>query len=389
MNLPPRGPSPDDEQRLPAARRRQADRSLFGPLSVDERSQALERVVGRAAPNVDFFLYSLFAGAVIGLGLFADSPYLLVLGVLIAPLMAPAVGVALGVSLGSTRHFARSLIGLLIGCVLVFLAGWLAGLGAAGTREPLALAHLHAQFQWAALLALAAAAALTTATLIRDQNAELPSMVVVYGLYVPLASAGFGLASGVEGLWPAGLVVFLIHLAWISLFGAITLLVSGFRPPTLFGYSIGATLLLAGLVAFIGFTGAGAVFGARIGLPTLTPSNTPTATWTPTPTVTLTPSQTPTASRTPTASPSRTPSPSPTPVIAIINVEDGSGAFLREEPAGQAVTTLLNGTVVHMLPEAPASAGGQLWLHIYVPALDRSGWILEGLLATATPQATP
>jgi uncharacterized membrane protein len=234
MNLPPRR-TPDDDQRLPAARRRQADRSLFGPLNVDERSQALERVISRSAPNVDFFLYSLFAGAVIGLGLLMDSPYLLVLGVLIAPLMAPAVGVALGVSLGSPRHFGRSLVGLLLGSVLVFLAGWLAGQGATNTTQQLALAHLHTQFQWPALLALAAASSLATATLIRDQSPELPSLVLAYGLYVPLAAAGFGLASGVPGLWPAGAVIFFIHLAWATLFGAITLVVIGFRPPTQIG----------------------------------------------------------------------------------------------------------------------------------------------------------
>ncbi|MGH2583046.1 MAG: hypothetical protein ACRDFQ_09155, partial [Anaerolineales bacterium] len=91
----------------------------------------------------------------------------------------------------------------------------------------------------------------------------------------------------------------------------------------------------------------------------------------------------PTRTRTPT--PSLTPSPSPTPIIAVINAEDGSGAFLRAEPAGLATTSLLNGTVIHVLPEPPQSAGGQLWVHVYVPARDEFGWILDGLQATLTP----
>jgi hypothetical protein len=49
MTLPPLDP-PNDETQLPAARRRQQDRSLFGPLTTDERSRALEEVVTRAAP---------------------------------------------------------------------------------------------------------------------------------------------------------------------------------------------------------------------------------------------------------------------------------------------------------------------------------------------------
>jgi hypothetical protein len=76
-------------------------------------------------------------------------------------------------------------------------------------------------------------------------------------------------------------------------------------------------------------------------------------------------------------------------VIAIIDVEEGSGAFLRITPAGQAVTTLLNGTVVHLLPEPVVEAGGQLWVHIFVPAIGRDGWVLQALAVTATPQASP
>jgi hypothetical protein len=246
---------------------------------------------------------------------------------------------------------------------------------------------MHTQFQWAALLALGVAGALTAATLIRDQGAELPSLVLAYGIYVPLAAAGFGMSAGAPGLWPAGLVVFIIHLAWATLCGAITLLVIGFRPPTMLGYSFSGALVLAGLLLFIGFTGAGAVFVARIGLPTLTPSSTPSPTATATPSLTPTPSPTTSPTRTPSPSPSQTPSPTPAPIIAIIDVEDGTGAFLRDAPAGEAITTLLNGTVVHMLPEAAAEAGGQLWVHVFVPALNRDGWILQPLVLTATPSS--
>ncbi|MEX1246864.1 MAG: DUF389 domain-containing protein [Anaerolineales bacterium] len=384
MNLPPLDTLPDDPQ-LPAARRRHAERSLFGPLSVDERSQALEQVVSRAAPDVDFFLYSLFAGAVLGLGFLFDSPYLLILGALIAPLLAPAVGAALGVSLGAPRHFGRSMVGLLIGCVLVLAAGYLAGLAASSSPRVLTLVHMHAQFYWLALITMAIAGMLTTSTLIRDQNAELPSLLLSYGLFTPLAAAGFGLGSGLPHLWPDGLVVFGIHLAVAVLCGAGALLVAGFRPPTVFGYSMGAVVLLIGALVFVGFTGAGAVFGAHIGLATLTPSSTPTPSQTATASFTATPSPSATATRTSPPTPTQTLTPTPAPIVAIIDVEDGSGAVIRDSPAGQAFTTALNGTVVHILPEAAVEAGGQLWLHIYIPILDKDGWLLQRLVATATP----
>src|SRR3970282_1308144 len=107
--------TPDDPDRLPPARRRRAHR-LLAPVEVDERAAFLATVAHRASPSFDFFLFSLLAGAIFGVGLIFDSPALLVLGAIFSPLMAPAVGLALGTVIGSVRFFFRSLVGLLIGC---------------------------------------------------------------------------------------------------------------------------------------------------------------------------------------------------------------------------------------------------------------------------------
>jgi hypothetical protein len=388
MTIPANQTQRDDDPQLPAARRRHAERGLFGPLTVDERSQALEGVVRRAAPNVDFFLYSFFAGAVIGLALLIDSPYLILLGAFIAPIMTPVVGVALGVALGSARHFSRSILAWLLSAILVFVTGWLAGQAAQnGASTDFVQVHEFTQFQWPALLLLGLAGSLTAASLIRSgQNPEVPSFLLTIGLFAPLSASAFGLGSGLPFLWPDGLVVFAIYLAWATLCGAVTLAILGFKPPTPFGYSLGAAIFLAGILVFVGFTGAGAIIGARIGLPTLTPSATlpPTGTSTASRTPSPSPSRTPTKTRTPT--PSQTLTTTPAPVIAIIDADDGTGVFVRTEPAGEGITSLLNGTVVHLLDEPPVEAGGVLWLHIYMPNSDEFGWILSGLLSTATPQ---
>jgi uncharacterized membrane protein len=390
MNTPPNHTQSDNDPQLPAARRRHAERSLFGPLTVDERSQVLESVVRRAAPNADFFLFLFFAGTVFGLAILLDSPFLILLGAFIAPLMTPAVGAALGVALGSPRHFSRSLVALLIGALLVFATGWLAGLGAQyNPSGAFTQAHIYAQFQWTALILLTLAGALIAIFSIRDgQSLELPSFLLNVCLFAPLSAAGFGLSSGVPFLWPAGLVVFAIYLAWATLSATITLAIVGFRPPTPFGYSLGAAVLLAGVIVFIGFTGAGAVLGARVGLPTLTPSATLPPTLTLTASLTASPSPSATATRTRTATPSQTPSPTPAPIVAVIDSDEGTGVFVRSEPAGEGITTLLNGTVIHVLSEPPVEAGGTLWIRIYIPQLDEFGWVRQRLVATATPQST-
>lgn len=385
MTLPPNQTQPEDDPQLPAARRRHARRSLFGPLGVDERSLALEAMARRTTASFDFFLYSLLAGGVISLGILFGSPLLLVLGALLAPLMAPAVGIALGTALGSSKHFGRNLSALLLAGAFVFATGAVAGVFNTAEPQTNGVAGLHALLSWTGLLAMAAAGALTAASLIREQNTSAASLLLSYGLYVPLAVAGFGLSSGHLHLWPHGLVVFAIHLAVATLSGAGALAAIGFRPPAWYGYSFSAAVALAGVLLFIGFTGAGAALGARIGLPTLTPSPTLTASVTPTPSITPTPQPSATPSRTPTRTPTLTPSPTATPQLAVINAQ-GSGAFIREEPAGMAITTILNGQVVELLPDPPQEAGGQLWLHVRLLGRDLSGWILQNLLATTTPQ---
>lgn len=387
MNLPPSDALPNNDPKLPPARRRRAQRRLFGPLNRDERSRTLEDVALRAAPSFDFFLFSLVAGAVIGLAFLLDAPYLVLLGAFLAPVMAPAVGVALGTAMGSRSHFARSLIGMLLGSLLVFGAGF--ALGIASQSWSLGQgqqAHLYTQLHWPALAVMSIAGALTAATLISDEHdPAAPSLILAVGLLAPLSAAGYGLGGGYEHLWPDGFVIYALHLAVATLSGATALAVMGFRPNSPFGYSYGAAIALIGILLAIGLGGAGAVFGARLGLPTATPTITPTLTMTPTA------STTPTATRTPSAtpSPSFTPSPShtatPTPQLAIIAAEGGSGVFLRDEPGGLAFTSLLNGTLVQLLPEAPQSAGGQLWLHIYLPERDLDGWVLEGFMVTTTP----
>ena len=391
METPPAEIQPDDPKQLPPARSRRARRRLITALTSDERVAYLEEVTRRARPSFDFFLFSLLSGAILTVGLLFDSPHLLVLGALLAPLMAPVVGVSLGAALGSAASFGRGLGGLLIGGFLVILVGALGGF-ASQLWEPYqySQALIHARFSPAAFILVGIGAPLTCATLVRERfNPAISSVAIAYALYAPLAAAGFGLGSGVDFLWPDGLVVFAIHLALATLLGAGTLAVMGFRPYTLFGYSLGVAVLLAGILLAIGAIGAGTVFLTKAGLPTQSP--TPTLTLTSTPTSTPTPvpptdTLTPTLTLTPTNTLTQTPLPSPTPVLARIQVAGGLGAILRAEPAGPPLTSLINGTLVQILPDQPVNINGSVWVKVLVLESGLEGWILSALLETATPQ---
>ncbi len=378
---------PDDPDQLPPARRRRAKR-LLAPLDTDQRADFLDEVAHRASPSFDFFLFSLVAGVVFGIGLLLDTPALLVLGALLAPLMAPVVGIGLGTVIGSVRFFLRSLVGLAIGSLLVFGAGFGTGLITNYWSPPsLNQATYYAQLSWANFVLLALGACFTAAAMLdKKYTPALPSVALAYTLYIPLTIAGFGLSSGEPHLWPDGLVVFLIYLAWSALFGAMTLAILGLRPLTLFGYTLGGVVAILMIILLIGLGGASVVISEQVALPT----QTPTITYTITPTVTKTPTSipptatlTPTLTTTPTATATETALPTPTPMYALVQTEDGSGALLRAEPNGTVLGSYVDGTLMLVLP-ATIDLDGVIWVNVVAPD-QKEGWIVQTLLATATP----
>lgn len=388
--------TPDDPERLPPARRRRA-RRLLAPVDTDERAAFLSRVAHRASPNFDFFLFSVIAGVVMSASWILNESPLAILGVLLAPFMAPVLGLALATVIGSLRFFFRSLLGLLIGGLFIFLQGVLAGY-VARPWFPLThdLALQHTQISWSSLLLTSVGAILAAAGMVRsDRSARLPSVALVYGLYLPLSASGFGLGGGIAGLWPDGIGVFAISLAWSILVGAFTLAILGFRPLTLFGYTLSGVFVLFGIVLIIGISGVGAAFDGQISLPTNVPSlETKTSTLPPPPTATATlmpPTSPATLTETPrpTATVTSTITPSPTPVLAFVSAGESGGAHLRAEPGFQAASLALlpNGALLQVLSDEVVQEGGGAWVHVRT-STGQEGWILQVLLVTATPAPT-
>jgi uncharacterized protein YgiM (DUF1202 family) len=183
--------------------------------------------------------------------------------------------------------------------------------------------------------------------------------------------------------------VFLVHLTWITLLGTVVLAFLGFRPLTLFGYTLGTTITLIGLVLAIGLSLYGTAEQTKVALPTGVPSETPTITITDTITETvetptappiLTPSSTDTLE--PTMTDTVTFTPAPTQVWALIN--SATGANMRSDPKADAqiLTVIDNGALVEVLSETVADKT-VVWVHIRYKNVE--GWIWQSLLTTATP----
>ncbi|HKI54289.1 MAG TPA: DUF389 domain-containing protein [Anaerolineales bacterium] len=395
------------------ARRRRAKRRAYFPTDEAGRAALFTHLAKRAFPSYELFIFALVAGAIMALGFFLDSQGLLIFGVLVAPILTAWIGMSLGIVAGAGRLFLQTFIALLISSVLIFISGVISGFATNIFPQPRTFneAFIHSRLWAPDFFVLTVGAVLITLSFVRsEQRPYLPSALVAYYFFLPICAAGFGLGSGVEGLWPQGLMVFLIHFAWATFFCIVTLFFLRFYPTSLGGISFtGLTLIL--LLAWLGLsTGALDWIQRQAGLPTpepvlvpqatstlaLVPTITPTSTLPPVTAVIGVPTLTPTRTATPrpvtiepTQSPTSTITAEPTPIIGLIRASEGGGAFIREKPGGKVLATLGNGSTVTIVPDDLQEVNNVVWVHVFTIVNDVrvEGWMIQSVLVTATPIA--
>src|SRR6185503_9456330 len=85
------------------ARRRRAQRRAYFPTDEDGRAALFEHLAHRAFPSYELFVFSLVAGAIIGLGYFLNAQAVLIFGILVAPLLTAWIGTTLSIVAGAPR----------------------------------------------------------------------------------------------------------------------------------------------------------------------------------------------------------------------------------------------------------------------------------------------
>lgn len=397
MTLPASEPIPPvEEPGVKFPRRRRAARPHR--LELEEERSRLGSLASLLAPSIDYYFGFFLAGLLAGVAMLIDAPALYLLAVLFAPFLGPVFGLPFSGLLGSIKFLLRSFAHLIGGGIIVFamgvLAGWIAANMAEGSHFN--QTHLHSVFSWPDLFVLVVGAGFTTYLLVRSprQKPLVANIAVAYELALPLAVSGFYLSNTALGSWTAALVVFGVHLTIAVLVSGIMLLVLGMRPVRFFGYALTITFIVLGIAA--------AIFAAGQGQapPSPTPIETPTAptagatsTLSPELSSTPQPAQTsgavaPLSTATSTIEPSITPTATvtfaPTPVWAKIDAPSGGGAFIRVEPDGKIITSLLNGSPVTIISEPLRAQNGAIWVQVRTET-GVEGWVLQSLLATATP----
>jgi hypothetical protein len=411
------------------------------PTDAEGQAALIYDLSRRAYPSIELFVFSLTCGAILGLGFLLDSQAVLLLGILITPLMTPWVGFLLALLTGSIRFLFETLMALFVSAVIVFVGGLLTGF-AARLFLPMTLDNvfIHARLWWPELAVLAVGAITLVASFARsEQKPFLPSVIIAYAFYLPINAGGFGLGSGIVGIWPQGILVFLVHFALASALGLLTLFIIKLRPTTSgVIFSVISFLLFIAILVFLMASGlpsptqlisATSTSTATLTVeptqtPSLTPSPTATTTSSPTSSRTPTPSTTPTEGTvtitttttitstatqtetatatltltisptafTPTTTVSVTPSatftitPTPQLTSGIIQASEGGGANLRQTPNGKYLMTLDNGTVVEIYPDFK-QVNGVAWIHVAVTRNGQrvEGWLLESVVSYSTP----
>lgn len=371
-----------------SAKERQYLRKVFPSLKENERTQFLNSLIKNASPSVDFYLSGLVSAILLALGYFLDAPYILLFAIIFVPQVSPFIGISLGTVLGTKRVFFNNLASSLIVASLIFLLNAISGLVAKIINLGDArMAHLFSQFSIPAFVAMAICAIWFTRGFATEKIQSVPAIGIGMLLFLPLAGAGFGFGSGDYTLLVNGLTLFGLLFSILLIFASVMLLILGFRPESMFGYSIWGTIGLFFVIMLILMASSGAVVVGHATLPTFTPA--PTFTATPMPTRTPTPiPPTPTSTITPTptlapptSTPTITPTPTNMPILAVI-VAGENGIFLRNAPSGTVIAYLYDGDEVVILPDAPQEVDGYEWLKIEASGLGVDGWVVRDFVFT-------
>lgn len=389
----------DESTPLSRARQRRGQR-LHQSENQNEQRPRQEALVHQLTASYDFFLLSLLSGLILAASLAVQSRALLFLGILLAPFLGPVIGLGLFTVTGSARFLLQSILSLLISGLFIFGFGALAGaLTPLLPFEPSAPITEWNQLQLVNFLLVAVGAGVSVYRLVRmpRQKPLIASAAMAYGLLPPVAAAGFNLTAASASDWAAPLASAGIHLLWAVLICIVMFILLGFPPRNLGSYLLTALVIGLLVTPFI------PPYGSKNLILVITPTEPASiVAATPTPTIGLTPAMPPTTtstqraistvtptpniSATPSITPTQTITPIPTPIIARISAPTGGGAYLRDNPDGKIISSILNGNLIEVISEPIRGKNGVIWVQIRT-ADGFSGWIVQSLLATATPSA--
>jgi len=202
-------------------------------LSSEEQIEVYKEVRRGARPDVDFFVMMGLSAIIATFGLLQNSTAVIIGAMLVAPLFTPILALSLAIVEGDVRLLRLAVEAALKGIVLAIGLAVLLTFASLLRVMPANIPEVVARskpnlFDLAVALASGAAGAYAIAR--KDVAAALPGVAIAAALVPPLAVVGTGLAAGDLRIAGGGGLLFATNLTAITLAGAVTLLLLGFRP---------------------------------------------------------------------------------------------------------------------------------------------------------------
>ncbi len=201
-------------------------------LSAEDRRLALDALmVHPSASSLTRFAVLLCLSVVVAaVGLLQDSVAVVIGAMMIAPLMAPIMGVAASLVMGWGRRLLTGLTIVTLSVAVAVTIAWGVAqfLPAAGTGLPTEVLARTSPDVRDLLVALAAGAAGSYATVRRDISGALPGVAVAVALVPPLACVGVLIGRRQPDLAGGAELLFATNLFGIILAAVVVFILTGF-----------------------------------------------------------------------------------------------------------------------------------------------------------------
>ncbi len=381
------------------SRKKDARWNQYGPSGFEAFLDQLSR---RLEINVETFLVGAISLLVTSIALLLDQFPLYLLAILITPILSPILGFAFGFSLGSFKFLKIGFLTLLLNMISFLVVGAFSGFIARQFPEAnFTIWKYFVEFNWSGLVLLAAGILIMVSTIIRNprQASIVANVALSYCFYLPLASSAFAYGMGDGDKFITGLITFAEYFGFAVVFSVLVLLIYKIRPVKLLNWwGVLVLIVIVGTIIFFQYTPVlekeVQVIESVQSERTITPTNTQLVAIQPSSISTIkileetSSNEIPTLNVTinPSATSTITLTPLPSIIWAEINSPEGGGANIRVEPgySSNILRTVLNGTVVQILDEVEV-VDGATWVHIrFIDQVE--GWIVRGLLVSATPE---
>lgn len=204
--------------------------SLLPHVDISRLEALQTRLEDLSELNVDFIVLLSGSALIATLGLFQNSPAVVIGAMIIAPLMRPLVCLSLVTLTADTKLLLKALATLIAGTVTaVFLAFVCAQIfrSLEMTDEILARTHPTLLDLGVAIFAGAIGAYCQSKENLAD---SLAGVAIAVALVPPLCVVGIGIAFGDFSVWSGAALLYATNLVGITAAGAIVFLILGFTP---------------------------------------------------------------------------------------------------------------------------------------------------------------